>query len=152
MSKNFVTKHPVLTTLVVGSAVAGVVGARKAKEKVIKMKEDGTFEVLMFNCYVDNYLVQAKNEKLDLDDIKAILSLMDSIDEMRQTNEDFDFRMSVDEYSDLNDYLNKYINDIKISNGLNVEVLEKADEIGNLEYKFRQVLQTQRFILENYSN
>lgn len=152
MSKNFVTKHPVLTTLVVGSAVAGVVGARKAKEKVIKMKEDGTFEVLMFNCYVDNYLVQAKNEKLDLDDIKAILSLMDSIDEMRQTKEDFDFRMSVDEYSDLNDYLNKYINDIKISNGLNVEVLEKADEIGNLEYKFRQVLQTQRFILENYSN
>lgn len=150
MSKNFVTKHPVLTTLVVGSAVAGVVGARKAKEKVIKMKEDGTFEVLMFNCYVDNYLVQAKNEKLDLDDIKAILSLMDSIDEMRQTKEDFDFRMSVDEYSDLNDYLNKYINDIKISNGLNVEVLEKADEIGNLEYKFRQVLQTQRFILENY--
>lgn len=152
MSKNFVTKHPVLTTLVVGSAVAGVVGARKAKEKVIKMKEDGTFEVLMFNCYVDNYLVQAKNEKLDLDDIKAILSLMDSIDEMRQTKEDFDFRMSVDEYSDLNDYLNKYINDIKISNSLNVEVLEKADEIGNLEYKFRQVLQTQRFILENYSN
>ena len=152
MSKNFVTKHPVLTTLVVGSAVAGVVGARKAKEKVIKMKEDGTFEVLMFNCYVNNYLVQAKNEKLDLDDIKAILSLMDSIDEMRQTKEDFDFRMSVDEYSDLNDYLNKYINDIKISNGLNVEVLEKADEIGNLEYKFRQVLQTQRFILENYSN
>lgn len=150
MSKNFVTKHPVLTTLVVGSAVAGVVGARKAKEKVIEMKEDGTFEVLMFNCYVDNYLVQAKNEKLDLDDIKAILSLMDSIDEMRQTKEDFDFRMSVDEYSDLNDYLNKYINDIKISNGLNVEVLEKADEIGNLEYKFRQVLQTQRFILENY--
>lgn len=125
MSKNFVTKHPVLTTLVVGSAVAGVVGARKAKEKVIKMKEDGTFEVLMFNCYVDNYLVQAKNEKLDLDDIKAILSLMDSIDEMRQTKEDFDFRMSVDEYSDLNDYYCKYINDIKISNGLNVEVLEK---------------------------
>lgn len=150
MSKNFVTKHPVLTTLVVGSAVAGVVGARKAKEKVIKMKEDGTFEVLMFNCYVDNYLVQAKNEKLDLDDIKAILSLMDSIDEMRQTKEDFDFRMSVDEYSDLNDYLNKYIEDIKVSNGLNVETLEKADEIGNLEYKFRQVLQTQRFILENY--
>ena len=34
MSKNFVTKHPVLTTLVVGSAVAGVVGVRKAKEKV----------------------------------------------------------------------------------------------------------------------
>lgn len=150
MSKNIVTRHPVLTTLVVGSAIAGVVGARKAKEKVVKMKEDGTFEVLMFNCYVDNYLVQAKNEKLDLDDIKTILSLMDSIDEMCQTKEDFDFRMSVDEYSDLNDYLNKYINDIKISNGLNVEVLEKADEIGNLEYKFRQVLQTQRFILENY--
>lgn len=152
MSKNFVTKHPVLTTLVVGSAVAGVIGARKAKEKVIEMKEDGIFEVLMFNCYVDNYLVQAKNEKLDLDDIKTILSLMDSIDEMRQTKENFEFRMSVDEYSDLNDYLNKYIDDIKISNGLNVEVLEKADEIGNLEYKFRQVLQTQRFILENYSN
>ena len=139
-----------LTTLVVGSAVAGVIGARKAKEKVIKMKEDGIFEVLMFNCYVDNYLVQAKNEKLDLDDIKTILSLMDSIDEMRQTKENFEFRMSVDEYSDLNDYLNKYIDDIKISNGLNVEVLEKADEIENLEYKFRQVLQTQRFILENY--
>lgn len=152
MSKNIVTRHPVLTTLVVGSAVAGVIGARKAKEKVVKMKEDGTFEVLMFNCYVDNYLVQAKNEKLDLDDIKTILSLMDSIDEMRQTKENFEFRMSVDEYSDLNDYLNKYIDDIKISNGLNVEVLEKADEIGNLEYKFRQVLQTQRFILENYSN
>lgn len=150
MSKNIITRHPVLTTLVVGSAVAGVIGARKAKEKVIKMKEDGTFEVLMFNCYVDNYLVQAKNEKLDLDDIKTILSLMDSIDEMRQTKENFEFRMSVDEYSDLNDYLNKYIDDIKISNGLNVEVLEKADEIGNLEYKFRQVLQTQRFILENY--
>lgn len=152
MPKNFITKHPVLTTLVVGSAVAGFVGARRAKEKVIEMKEDGTFEVLMFNCYVDNYLVQAKNEKLDLDDIKTILSLMDSIDEMRQTKENFEFRMSVDEYSDLNDYLNKYIDDIKISNGLNVEVLEKADEIGNLEYKFRQVLQTQRFVLENYSN
>lgn len=150
MSKNIVTRHPVLTTLVVGSAIAGVVGARKAKEKVVKMKEDGTFEVLMFNCYVDNYLVQAKNEKLDLDDIKTILSLMDSIDEMCQTKEDFDFRMSVDEYSDLNDYLNKYIKDIKVSNGLHVETLEKADEIGNLEYKFRQVLQTQRFILENY--
>ena len=150
MSKNIVTRHPVLTTLVVGSAIAGVVGARKAKEKVVKMKEDGTFEVLMFNCYVDNYLVQAKNEKLDLDDIKTILSLMDSIDEMCQTKEDFDFRMSVDEYSDLNDYLNKYIKDIKVSNGLHVETLEKADEIGNLEYKFRQVLQTQCFILENY--
>lgn len=69
---------------------------------------------------------------------------------MRRTKENFEFRMSVDEYSDLNEYLNKYIEDIKVSNGLNVETLEKADEIGNLEYKFRQVLQTQRFILENY--
>lgn len=34
MSKNIVTRHPVLTTLVVGSAIAGIVGARKAKEKV----------------------------------------------------------------------------------------------------------------------
>ena len=104
----------------------------------------------MFNCHVDRYLVKVNNNKLDLDEVKTLLSLMDSIDEMRQTNENFDFRMSIDEYSDLNDYLNKYIEDIKVSNGLNVETLEKADEIGNLEYKFRQVLQTQHFILENY--
>lgn len=150
MSKNFVTKHPVLTTLVVGSAVAGVIGARKAKEKVIEMKEDGTYEVLMFNICVDCYLAKAKNGKLDLDDIKELLALMDGIDDMRQTKEDFEFRMSIDEYSDLNDYLNKYIEDLKVSNGLHVETLEKADEIGSLEFKFRQVLQTQRFILENY--
>ena len=152
MSKNFVTKHPVLTTLVVGSAVAGVVGARKAKEKVVKMKEDGTYDVVMFNCHVDRYLVKVGNEKLDLDEVKTLLSLLDSIDEMRRTKENFEFRMSIDEYLDLNEYLNKYIDDIKVSNGLNVETLEKADEIGNLEYKFRQVLQTQRFVLENYSN
>ena len=123
MSKNIVTRHPVLTTLVVGSAIAGVVGARKAKEKVIQMKEDGIYDVVMFNCHVDRYLVKVANGKLDLDEVKTLLSLMDSIDEMRQTKEGFNFH---------------------------VETLEKADEIGNLEFKFRQVLQTQRFILENY--
>ena len=98
MSKNIVTRHPVLTTLVVGSAIAGVAGACKAKEKVIQMKEDGTYDVVMFNCHVDRYLVKVRNEKLDLDEVKTLLSLLDNIDEMRQTKEDFDFRMSIDEY------------------------------------------------------
>ena len=144
------SKHKLLKTLAVGAVAAGAVSAVKAKHKVDEMKEDGSYDVVKFNYLVSKYLVSVKNDTLDLSQDKKILETLDTLDDMRQNRDGFDFNMDAEKYHELDEYLDKYIEDIKISNGLHVDVLKNAEDIGSLEYKFRQVLQTQKFILENY--
>ena len=113
------------------------VGSYFFKKKVEKMKEDGTFNTMVFKKRLNQYLKAAKKDELTLE-IK--------MNDFKATHEGFELNLDTDKYMELQDYLDAYYSRLASSNHF-----KQADtNEDNTQVRLRKCLNTQKYILENF--
>ena len=92
------------------------VGSYFFKKKVEKMKEDGTFNTMVFKKRLNQYLKAAKKDELTLEIIAGLLAELDKMNDFKATHEGFELNLDTDKYMELQDYLDAYYSRLASSN------------------------------------
>ena len=74
------------------------VGSYFFKKKVEKMKEDGTFNTMVFKKRLNQYLKAAKKDELTLEIIDGLLAELDKMNDFKATHEGFELNLDTDKY------------------------------------------------------
>ena len=121
------------------------VGSYFFKKKVEKMKEDGTFNTMVFKKRLNQYLKAAKKDELTLEIIDGLLAELDKMNDFKATHEGFELNLDTDKYMELQDYLDAYYSRLASSNHF-----KQADtNEDNTQVRLRKCLNTQKYILES---
>lgn len=126
-----------------GATVA--VGSLLVKKKVNTMKEDGSYDFMVFKYRLNKYLKCAKNDKLNLQTVDHLLESLDKMDEVCENNENIVLDLDDETYTDLHIYLDEYASNLAKSN--NIQFNDSTDT----KTRLKQCLNTQKFILESFS-
>lgn len=130
-------KHKGIALGITGISVA--LGSILVKKKVKSMKEDGTYDRMVFKMRLSKYLKAAKEDDLTIDLVDSMIDALDRV------NEDFNLDLDDDKYMDLHMYLDDYFSNLAKSNNITFT------DSNNTEIRLRQCLNTQKFILESFA-
>lgn len=72
------------------------VGSYFFKKKVEKMKENGTFNTMVFKKRLNQYLKAAKKDELTLEIIDGLLTELDKMNDFKASHEGFELNLDVD--------------------------------------------------------
>lgn len=138
------TKNKFIALLTTTASLA--VGSYFFKKKVEKMKEDGTFNTMVFKKRLNQYLKAAKKDELTLEIIDGLLAELDKMNDFKATHEGFELNLDTDKYMELQDYLDAYYSRLQVQIILNKRIPMK----NILQIRLRKCLNTQKYILENF--
>lgn len=126
-----------------GATVA--VGSFFVKKKVNTMKEDGSYDFMVFKYRLNKYLRAAKNDKLNLQTVDNLLESLEKMGVVCEENENIVLDLEDENYTDLHIYLDDYASNLAKSN--NIQFNDSTDT----KTRLKQCLNTQKFILESFS-
>ena len=90
------------------------------------MKEDGTFNTMVFKKRLNQYLKAAKKDELTLEIIDGLLAELDKMNDFKATHEGFELNLDTDKYMELQDYLDATILDWQVQIILNKMIRVKT--------------------------
>lgn len=93
-----------------GATVA--LGSLLVKKKVNTMKEDGSYDFMVFKYRMNKYLKAAKNDKLNLQTVNNLLESLEKMDTVCENNESIVLDLDSDTYTDLHFYLDEYASNL----------------------------------------
>lgn len=128
----------------VGATTSLVIGSFLLKNKVKKMKQDGYKNKLSFSLCLNRYLKAAKKDALTVEIIDNVLTELDKVDDLKETNENYELNLNTDKYLELQEYLDSYYEKMASLNHI-----EKNKEEEDTEVRLRKCLNAQKYLLEN---